>query len=250
MSPPASLPKAELLEPLLILSSALAPIAELFIPVSVGIGTTSPDGKFEIINPDTAIESMRIFNGDGLHQVFTLDGSPTSPSFSIGDLTNRSNGTLISGNAIDDQILFQTNAANTGKVIIPNGNVGIGTATPGATLDVFGTFRVGNGTYPTLLAVGSDNVVSLGNTDASATFDTDNGTVDIVGNTKTTINVGGGNVGIGFSTPGSTLTVGIGDIEITTPEKGLVLHTPTTNECYRIWIDDGGQLQTVNITCP
>lgn len=168
---------------------------------NVGVGSTSPGQKLDVWG------TVRILNGGHLtvegvtstgatgtgNLVFGTSptfvtpilGTPTSgvatnltgtaSGLTAGTVTTNANLTGVitsSGNATS--IASQT---GTGTTFVtqsgnPNflGNVGIGSATPGATLDIQGTLRVINGTNPTLLNTTGGNV-GIGTTLPDALFD-------------------------------------------------------------------------------
>jgi hypothetical protein len=85
-----------------------------------------------------------------------------------------------------------TNAANTSLLYVRNdGNVGIGTTTPEATLDIRGNLRVGDGAGSTRLIAGSTYF----------------GLRDNSGADRLTILQSNGNVGIGTTTPAAKLAI-------------------------------------------
>ena len=63
-------------------------------------------------------------------------------------------------------LLFGTGIDGTGTTL-SSGNIGIGTSSPSSKLDVWGDFRVGTSSVPTLFADTSDNWVGIGTTSKS-----------------------------------------------------------------------------------
>ncbi|MFH0938879.1 MAG: hypothetical protein V1899_06325 [Planctomycetota bacterium] len=107
-------------------------------------------------------------------------------------------------NAAD--LAFRTN--NTEQMRIQSGgNVGIGTASPGAKLDINGKGRISNGAGYLEMAVDGGGTASLYPSGGQVTV------INGTGTTKALINVNGdsyfigGNVGIGIATPGAKLDI-------------------------------------------
>lgn len=97
---------------------------DLFVAGNVGIGTTTPvDGRLEIVRPSTSYRGNMIL-GTGTSNDWEIGELNADSSFSVKRITSQP----VTG-AVD---LFIDTADN----------VGIGTTTPGAKLDVFGTAKV------------------------------------------------------------------------------------------------------------
>lgn len=58
-----------------------------------------------------------------------------------------------------------------------------------------------------------------------------------------------GNVGIGNTSPGTKLEVGGGDIYVNNSANGVILKSPD-GSCWRITVDNSGNLTTTAVTCP
>jgi len=125
---------------------------------NVGIGTTSPASKLDVSG---AIKYSGSFTGTILYGYTNSAGTPTSDGFRVrqdGGFFGGSGDALViektDGNADspDGGIAFvntgQDGIEDTAMVIRGNGNVGIGTTSPGAKLEVAGNFRATGGIEP------------------------------------------------------------------------------------------------------
>jgi hypothetical protein len=96
-----------------------------------GIGTTAPEEKLHLNSSSTSGTNIRIVSADG-------HGSRI-------DLVNTSNNVTTRIGHINNIGVFQIGFDNSSPAltVIPSGNVGIGTTTPAAKLDVLGAIRAG-----------------------------------------------------------------------------------------------------------
>jgi hypothetical protein len=178
---------------------------------NVGIGTTGPSSKLEVVSSFTDSITMTINNNDTSARAalflnhFGTDGGATPSNSRIGAIAFRAKGTDGSTtfpsafidsyigtngttNAPGDLRFHTNNGSGTSERmrIDANGNVGIGTTNPSFKLHVVGD---GNGS-------GRISVTNSGITSGVALYD--NGTI---------VTLGSGNVGIGTTNPGYKLDV-------------------------------------------
>ncbi len=111
---------------------------------SVGIGTDSPDSKFHVLNSGTAgvsnVSSLAAFQNDGTTGsdaiISLISGISGQAGLIMGDSNNGSVGRLFYDNS-DNSMQFLT-AFTERMRINSDGNVGIGTTSPSATLHLIG----------------------------------------------------------------------------------------------------------------
>jgi hypothetical protein len=163
---------------------------------NIGIGTTSPAYKLEVVASSTS-DGFRIL-GSGISQfVLTGDGVMYWGSgANYGYLTWDTNVAIVGGLS-SKSLAFQTNATEKAR-IDTNGNVGIGTSSPAAKLEVSsGEVRISSAaayiTHLNYLNAGS-NYITTAN-DGATIFRGSSNNVTVM-----TV-LGGGNVGIGTSSP-------------------------------------------------
>ncbi len=123
-------------------------------------------------------------------------------------------------NALVDNIgdLDSRWSRNGAAIVFTGGNVGIGTTTPGQKLEIHGTDEIGSAIALRNDTVGSTYSFSVDN---SATFNLANG----VGGTKRLTILNGGNIGIGTTTPFTSLHIArdVSDTEVTGGYGQLIL---------------------------
>ncbi|MBK5215190.1 MAG: tail fiber domain-containing protein [Candidatus Pacebacteria bacterium] len=179
---------------------------------NVGIGTTSPNANLEVVGATGIIQTINT-TAEGLGYFTTLKSEYASNTGYLAFAGGGGTGKVIGGAAYGvDTVLF---ANNTERVrILNNGNVGIGTTSPQAKLQIGSNINTipastalstvggttirflngdGNADYGSYLASGGTAQLTLGSRYAS--IDTD------------VLTVNNGNVGIGTTGPGAKLDV-------------------------------------------
>jgi hypothetical protein len=189
---------------------------------NVGIGDTSPQGKLEINNRNTATGCALFIKG-GEDDLSPIAGQYTGLAFGYGGGDTYNNSAIvhefINSSAGAKLHLCLNTVLNDGtanisdaKLTLSGTNVGIGVTDPDAKLEVFidsgsiyaGHFKNTNGTAPTLWveATGNDN------------NDTGVLKVDVNGSTRFMVSNYDGNVGIGTAAPAEKLELRDGKMRL------------------------------------
>lgn len=184
---------------------------------NVGLGTTTPTSKLEIIDAGwngLKIKSNGSTIGSGI--IFKTDNSAVTGQIGVnGSATGvMANALFITQNG-PHPIKFATNFADR-MIVTGAGDIGVGTMTPAAKLDVAGTVKIADGTQGVGKVLTSDAAglatwqvpAGSGLAAGSAAGNTPywNGTTWVTNNSNIFNN--GGNVGIGTSSPTQLLQVG------------------------------------------
>ena len=203
-----------------------------------------------------------------------IEGQGWTPATDNSLVLIAGNGLEISGNTISNTV-WSVNGSNIYRTI---GNVGIGTGSPTEQLQVAKNFQLGGAFMPggsaglagqVLVSDGVNkkplwkypkDVVQnsswslSGNSGTSVATNyigtSDNTALLIKTNGTERIRVGtDGNVGIGATTPGAKLEVSGGDIFVNNSANGVILKAPNGG-CWRITVDNSGNLTTTSVSCP
>jgi len=198
---------------------------------NIGIGTTAP--------------AVRLDYGNNVNQAFHLYTAATDYyGFNMTQYDSQGYSTnIFSGNGgyIKFRTASGTTTHSTRMVITPLGNVGIGTTSPGAKLEVAGTdtsgIRIKDGSVGQGLNIYQDNT-----TDISYLMNYYGGAMVFgVGNVEKLRIQNNGNVGIGTTTPAYKLTVS-GGIEA----GGKVTYTKSAGALSTVGYDVAGLLTSGN----
>jgi hypothetical protein len=172
---------------------------------NVGIGTTNPAEKLEIVGPDASAATIRWRNSGG-----RKSGYLYSDSVGVGiyDTNINNAGIYLAENA---QIDFRVNGSIR-MLISGSGNVGIGTTSPSSTFHVRGLFGAPSGSGSS-----QNGIARLGQTSGNGALDIGFGDpyswlqsrniTDYSTNYNLSLQPNGGNVGIGTIAPSAKFNV-------------------------------------------
>lgn len=189
----------------------------------LGIGTTTPATQL-------AVAGTSFFGSNAVFQG-TINGNLISQG--TGTLSLNSYTLTLLGNAVLNQSLTTTSTPTFAGITI-NGNVGIGTTSPGSKLDLWGNLNVATSSTPALFVNTATGMVGVGTSTPGYNL-TVQGTSLYTGTS-----IFNGNVGIGTTTPQALLSVVNGAILA----SGITGSTPTSGAGTRfMWIPSKGALR-------
>ncbi len=194
-----------------------AEVMRLATSGNVGIGTTSPGNKLQISNFDSSEQLLRL--GVQYNTIRSLRGGINwyDGGNTTGQISTEYDGTMVS--MTFGSLYNSGHNSNTLMTIRGNGNVGIGTTSPVAKLDVRGDLNLNYGTgisfgdgtaaarYAIINTYTTDDVLQLqaaGNSNGIVTFHT--GGASSLRTERMRI-TSSGNVGIGTSSPSYKTTI-------------------------------------------
>ena len=209
----------------LILFSTTSGVNLTFNDLNTGVGSQIVGVANDLYISTNNTERIRMTSGGNIgigtsnpNRLLTISGTSSGL---IGLNASSYRNTTIGSDSVGNFIVYDDTAAAYRMVINSNGNVGIGTTSPLAKLDVRGIISASNsGTDGSLgVALTFDNPIYPGtqnhrirtSTSASASnnllqFETSNGTVGSYNNNQLVL-AGTGNVGIGTTSPSNALTI-------------------------------------------
>ncbi|MDO8335500.1 MAG: hypothetical protein Q7T74_01805, partial [Candidatus Saccharibacteria bacterium] len=115
---------------------------------NVGIGTTAPGAKLEVVGSSTGNILIGELGGSATYGAIGLANSISATGYNFA--SGPADTTLYINRPTDKAIQFRENNSNSIQMIIAaGGNVGIGATVPGALLEVNGTTWLRGGTAPT-----------------------------------------------------------------------------------------------------
>jgi len=158
-------------------------------------------------------------------------GTPDRRTFLYLNNTTQSTASLVS-------IQLKTGTSNTTTYLTQASSI-YGT-------DYYGTEYADFGQ---LWSTGSGLILRAGSSSLSGVIKFQTGSTGIGGSNERMRIAGNGNVGIGTNDPKTKLQVSSGDVYVEDSTMGIILKSPN-GSCWRVTIDNAGNLVKTSITCP
>ncbi len=151
------------------------------------------------------------------------------------------------GTSSNHGLYFFTNNVDR-AVFTPNGKFGFGTLNPTSTLHLAAAnseIRIENTADSSSLYLTAPGANSTGGIGTPS----NHGLYFFTNNVDRAVFTPNGKFGFGTLNPGSTLTVGGGDINVMDIGSGIIMKSPNGN-CWRVTVNNSGTLISTSITCP
>jgi hypothetical protein len=114
-----------------------------------------------------------------------------------------------------------------------------------------GMLFTGNGPDFNNFAIGINNTSSASGANEAYIYQYDNFDMKFGTNSTERLRIlANGNIGIGTATANTKVQVAGGDIYLEDTNSGIILKSPNGTSCYRVTVDNAGNLITTSIACP